>query len=210
MGALELVLTAILLALAGAIALPLALFSEATENEGAAIRTLRAILKAQVEFRAANIHDTDADGTGEFAFLPELAGEQLRDGRSGVDMFLALGESALWGAKTLDGYHFIVFLPADGGVGVRYPADTVDPDDGETTWCAFAWPVSHGTTGKRSFFINQEGRVLATETRFSRGGPWTGPFRDTHGTGTRTASTITGPLQTGAPDVADVAWKPVR
>ena len=38
----------------------------------------------------------------------------------------------------------------------------VDAKRAELLWCCYAWPRSHGWSGKRAFFINQGGDVLTT------------------------------------------------
>jgi hypothetical protein len=38
-----------------------------------------------------------------------------------------------------------------------------DPDRAESLFCAYAWPVSHGETGRRTFFLAPDGDILATE-----------------------------------------------
>jgi hypothetical protein len=39
----------------------------------------------------------------------------------------------------------------------------VDPDAGELYWCCYAWPVNYANSGTRTFFVNQDGDVFATE-----------------------------------------------
>lgn len=38
-----------------------------------------------------------------------------------------------------------------------------DPDRSERVWCLYAWPVRYGTGSRRTYFVNQEGRVLFTD-----------------------------------------------
>jgi hypothetical protein len=42
------------------------------------------------------------------------------------------------------------------------PGAGVDANNAEVLWCAYAWPVDFGTTGNRSFFVNQRGEILQT------------------------------------------------
>ena len=70
---------------------------------------------------------------------------------------------------TRSGFVFQMYLPdagavaqpeaAAGGVGATAP----DPAQAEVLWCCYAWPSSRGNSGKRCFFINQSGDVLATK-----------------------------------------------
>jgi len=47
-----------------------------------------------------------------------------------------------------------------------------DPDNCETLWCCYAWPVDVNQTGNRCFFINQEGDLLQFNNRVAA--PFTG------------------------------------
>ena len=74
------------------------------------------------------------------------------------------------------GYYFKIFLPgptADGIIpGVpEAPTGGTSPDNlgaswsstnAEDLWCAYAWPVKSGKSGKRAFFINQAGDIEET------------------------------------------------
>jgi hypothetical protein len=42
----------------------------------------------------------------------------------------------------------------------------VHTDDAEVRWCAYAWPVAHGRSGTRAFYVDQSGEVwqCANET----------------------------------------------
>jgi hypothetical protein len=69
------------------------------------------------------------------------------------------------GTFTRSGYHFRIYLADAKGGGVHEAdgVDKVDADTAETVWCCYAWPVKHGETGTRTFFVNQWGDVLATD-----------------------------------------------
>jgi prepilin-type N-terminal cleavage/methylation domain-containing protein len=71
----ELMVVVAVIAIVAAIAVPKLLSSRLSANESAAIATLRAIAKAQAQIQAACAIDTDADGTGEFAYFAELSGK---------------------------------------------------------------------------------------------------------------------------------------
>jgi len=68
------------------------------------------------------------------------------------------------------GYLFQMFLPDATAQGIEEDATGGDPDNGqgvdpgqaETLWCCYAWPQVQGNSGKRTFFVNQAGDVLAT------------------------------------------------
>jgi hypothetical protein len=69
------------------------------------------------------------------------------------------------------GYIFQMYLPDATGVGITEtatggdPGNTLglDPAKSEVLWCCYAWPSAYGNSGKRTFFINQGGDVLASK-----------------------------------------------
>ena len=70
---------------------------------------------------------------------------------------------------TRSGYLFQMFLPDGSAVGVAEAATggyassiAVDANQCETLWCCYAWPQVQGNSGKRTFFVNQSGDILAT------------------------------------------------
>jgi hypothetical protein len=40
---------------------------------------------------------------------------------------------------------------------------SIDAARAERYWCCYAWPVTYGSTGKRTFFVNESGHVLAAD-----------------------------------------------
>ena len=82
---------------------------------------------------------------------------------AGAERYLATKEKG----DPIKGYYFRIFLPQRDGLGIAegdegHRAGDVDPVLAETTWCAYAWPVERDVTGRRTFFVNQAGDVLAT------------------------------------------------
>jgi hypothetical protein len=68
------------------------------------------------------------------------------------------------------------------GVGVGetsqgFPPGGLDTNLTETTWCLYAWPVAFGKTGRATYFTNQSGDVLVTESE-KYSGPGGGPAAD--------------------------------
>ncbi len=47
-------------------------------------------------------------------------------------------------------------------------AGPVETDAAEKTWCAYAWPVATGNSGRRVFFVDQGGDVWQTSNADSR------------------------------------------
>ena len=39
----------------------------------------------------------------------------------------------------------------------------VDPDNAERSWCIYAWPMRYGVSGRRAFFMNQQGQIMQTD-----------------------------------------------
>ncbi len=141
-------------------------------NEKAVIANLGRIAKAQAMFRELAAVDTDADGSGEFGYLQELAGTSpcRSSGRQADPTLLArdFGQTASknGGVAEVSGYHFLVYLPVVEGPAQRERSPLPDEKDAladlqESRWVVYAWPVEYGRTGKRTFVVNQEGRVYA-------------------------------------------------
>jgi hypothetical protein len=171
-------------------------------NETAAIATLRNLASAQAQFRAAGHADVDGDGIGEFGTFGEMTGaDGIRADATGARRNAGLKITVLSaalaavnenGIVTKSGYAFRIFLPGTGGNAVREGqashrmpsgpgagppfSGPVDVDASETRWCAYAWPVSHGNSGTRAFFVDQGGDVRQMANKEGRyGGLIAGP-----------------------------------
>ena len=158
-----------------ALALPNFHAARIRNDEAAAIATLREIAKAQEIFRAAALVDEDGDGHGEYALLGDLAGKSMSRGRSVAiatplpQLSLLLGDS---GEADLCGYRIRLLMPGPKGAAVGEnasgPAAKLDPKLSGGFWCAYAWPLRRegfvpAATGRRTFFINQAGELLACD-----------------------------------------------
>jgi hypothetical protein len=141
-------------------------------NEVAAIATLRNCSSAQAQFQATAKADVDSDGTGEFGSFVELSGaKEVR----GMRNFGRLNPPVLSGAfrnpsgrgvVSRSGYHFVIYLPSHDGEGVRADREgfgRISAEYAETTWCAYAWPVNYGESGRRTFMVNQTGDVVSVD-----------------------------------------------
>jgi len=153
-----------------AIAIPNLLVARLHANETAAIARMRAIRTAQETFRNNTVRDGDRDGDGEYGFLVELMGRQ-RPGDRRVRNRSPLVSGLTWrpgiGWRS-QGYYFRVYLPAEDGTPVgghakRARIKRVDGDLSEAIMVVSAWPVSQGTTGKRSFIMDASGIVWTCE-----------------------------------------------
>jgi hypothetical protein len=148
-------------------------------NEKLAVSRLRTVAAAQTQAQCLAVIDTDEDGQGEYAYLRELTGAaKARQPGDGIKFpLLGSGLKRLGpgGGVSADGYNFRVFLPGAGGtmLGAETADGEVSADGAETRWVCYAWPVRHGVTGRRTFVIDQDGRILATEAKDGWGS--TGP-----------------------------------
>lgn len=163
----ELMIVVAIVGILAGIAIPNLLSSRAVANERAVIATLRTLTTAQTQCRAQAVLDIDGDGLGEALGLGELAGTEFL--RSGAGRLVPASLSASLG--TLDalgyvhskGYLLALYLPDAAGLGVLATpanASAVDPNQAEVSWSCLAWPVTHGTTGTASYFLNQSGEIL--------------------------------------------------
>jgi hypothetical protein len=180
-------------------------------NEAAAIATLRNFVSAQAHFQAVAVSDEDGDGVGEYGGVLELAGAV--PGRMAARLSPPVLSPAFTplnanGEATRSGYHYRVFLAAKGGAPLAEPAKGFakgaghDVESSEVLWCCYAWPERYGASGKRAFFVNQEGDVLATEdTAYS--GTGAGPTGDA---AFKTPGKISGPTAAGGPGTDGNTW----
>jgi len=185
----ELMIVVAIIAIIAAVAIPNLLKSKLVTNESNAISTLRTILSQESAFRQSCDVDQDQDGNGEYGLIGELAGELLvRDvnatvpGRNYISRSMTTEGSAGDGWASKQGYFYMVYLSDNAGaadndlglggtdvaLGTIYDptlgvADELAIDTQEVHWCCYAWPQDVGTTGNRTFFINEEGDVYATK-----------------------------------------------
>lgn len=167
-------------------------------NERAAIATLRNLCSAQWQIRASKQIDVDGDGAGEFGYFLELCGVMAPRGDEKGEVsskerikppVLSRRFGAVQsGAVVRNGYCFRIFLPGKDGVAVPeadgggWKGCAVAADQAESLWCAYAWPVDAGESGRRVFFIDQDGDVYGCDNAFGdysglRGGPGAGAAR---------------------------------
>jgi prepilin-type N-terminal cleavage/methylation domain-containing protein len=206
---LELMIVVTIIAIIAGIAIPNVLSSRLTANETAAIATLRSISTAQAQFQASAKADIDVDGTGEFGGFREMTarwdiranpatGKCIPPVLSASFREVAGGSD---GAVGRSGYLFRILLPSDTGLAVCVDGDAtnfvnVDTDLAETTWCCYAWPLNHGSSGNRTFCMTQAGDIMASEdSSYSGTTPtglnWAAAFRSSRD------SSITGMPATG-------------
>lgn len=162
---------------AAAYAIPRLSYSCVGNNEPSAWAAIRIIADAQRRFQAAGSVDLDRDGRGEFGTLAEMSGAVALAGHDAAikDALLsgAYRRVCADGTITRSGYRFRVSLPDARGDGVCEGAvrdvasstrgGSVDARLASQRWCAYAWPVTYGASGNRTFFIDQDGNELCTQ-----------------------------------------------
>ena len=134
--------------------------------EEAAVSQLRELLFAQ-EARQRHQHaDPDGDGKGSFGLIEQLAGlaesPQVLDRR-----YQAMLETDLGPATRLGHYFYILCLPTRGGGWTTVAGDDIDFEAAETQFVGYAWPVSAEKGVSRTFFIDQDERILEHRERLT-------------------------------------------
>ncbi|MBX3461906.1 MAG: DUF2950 family protein [Planctomycetes bacterium] len=171
----ELMIVVAIIAIIASIAIPNLLSARLNANESAAIATLKNISSAQAQCQASGVIDVNGNGAGEYGFFGELSGRvAVRAGTQTISppvLSTAFG-NVINARVTRSGYVFQMFLPDPTAQGIEEeatggdPGNTqgVDPGQAETLWACYAWPQVFGNSGKRTFFVNQSGDVLATNS----------------------------------------------
>ena len=169
----ELMIVVAIIAIIASIAIPNLLSARLNANESAAIATLKNISSGQSQCQASGVIDVNGNGSGEYGFFGELSGRTaVRNSAQRISpavLSSAFGNVAA-ARVSRSGYLFQMFLPDANAAGIEEDATGGDPDNGqgvdagqaETLWCCYAWPQVQGNSGKRTFFVNQAGDVLAT------------------------------------------------
>lgn len=174
----ELMIVVAIIAIIASIAIPNLLSARLNANESAAIATLKNISSGQSQCQASGVIDVNGNGQGEYGFFGELSGRVAVRNNTGATQTIsppvlstAFGNVNADSNVSRSGYLFRMFLPTATATGVAETATTggdptnalgVDPGQAETLWCCYAWPQVAGNSGKRAFFVNQSGDVLAT------------------------------------------------
>ena len=160
------IVTTIFGVLAG-VAVPNLMSSRLVANEAAVIATMRAISTAQFQVQSSGAIDVNRDSVYEYGTLGELGGIDLVRGRSQPILRNLLSKNSAavdaTGRARHHGYQFCLYLPDAAGtgiVGMAANAGSIDADMANRYWTCVAWPQSVGSSGRRTFFINQQGQVL--------------------------------------------------
>ena len=172
----ELMIVVAIIAIIASIAIPNLLSARLNANESAAIATLKNISSAQAQCQASGVIDVNNNGAGEYGYFAELAGAvAVRGGTATISppvLSNAFGNVAN-SQVVRSGYIFQMYLPDNTNAGIAEQATGgdptnaggVDPTRAEVLWCCYAWPSALNNSGKRTFFINQGGDVLASKNQ---------------------------------------------
>ena len=199
----ELMIVIAIIAIIAAIAIPNLLSARLNSNETAAIATLRNIISAEAQFQTTSRADENNNGVGEYGVFGEMSGSIGVRGNAILNppvLSTAFRTVNANGEVARSGYAFAMYLPDVAGDGLAEVAGggadaSVDADLAETTWCCYAWPTNFGSTGSRTFFVNQGGDIVATEDQGYSGsgaGPASSSAFATGGGSTITGNTATG------------------
>lgn len=169
----ELMIVVAIIAIIASIAIPNLLSSRLSANESAAIATLKNVAAAQAQCKASGAIDTNDNGAGEYGFFGELGGSvAVRGGtvRLTPNILSAAFGNVAASRVQRSGYVYQMFLPDPAGLGLAEspgggdPGNVlgVDPARAEVMWCCYAWPQTFDHSGRRTFFVNHRGDLLAT------------------------------------------------
>lgn len=185
----ELLIVIAVIAIIAAIAIPKLQSAKLTANEASAVITLRAIAQGQAQVVSSPAIDSDGDGQGEYGYFAELAGQSVvRVNVGGVvgvggpesrlvpNALLAALGNVQNGVVVYSGYVFRLWLPGPTTAGLvpgipedpgggKLAAPFPNPDNCESQWCAYGWPLSRSGTGTPCFFINSQGQILRYDNR---------------------------------------------
>lgn len=164
----ELLVVISIIAIIASVAVPSFISGRASANEGAVVGTLRSISKAQFQFKALNLVDTDVDGGFEYGTLGEITGSRVLRGTSEklAPRLMSVSLGSLDAAGHLDrhGYKMALYLPDGAGRGLAETAGNaaaIDPMLAQNFWTFVAWPT-HDQVGRSTYFVNQQGQILKT------------------------------------------------
>ena len=176
----ELMIVVAIIAIIASIAIPNLLSARLNANESSAVATLRNISSSQAQVQASGAIDANQNGQGEYGYFAELAGAQgVRIGNPDTGGTVTIGTTRIsppvvsqafglvnaTGHVTRSGYVFRMSLPSTLKAFLNEPAlgtaAQVSPSNAEVLWCCYAWPATYGNSGKRTFFVNQQGDVLS-------------------------------------------------
>jgi hypothetical protein len=148
--------------------------------ESAARNMVFTMAEAQEAFKKHALVDQDADGKGEYGLLEEVSQNAARLRAAGgfrewplkrpdIRLRDVYGRLNRDGYSTVDCYNYKLFLNSHKGLiwasgGKGGDARDADLQEKAGSFCIWAWPESHGTTGNKVFFADGSGKVWSTLT----------------------------------------------
>lgn len=172
----ELLIVVSVISILATIAVPNLLRGRVNANQSAAVATLRALATAQFKFKTMNLVDLNYDSAAEYGSFAELTGKDFLRGSGGDKLApnllsVRFSQMDADGRVPNQGYNLALYLPDAAGVGIRETPGSgmagVDPGMAASYWTCVAWPVEHGSTGKFTYFVNQQGEVMKTKAKYS-------------------------------------------
>ncbi|MFQ5506836.1 MAG: type IV pilin protein, partial [Planctomycetota bacterium] len=164
----ELLIVVSFIAILASITVPNLISSRARASEAVIVQLLKTLNTGQQLLVSRGVLDLNKNATAEYGFIGELAG--IRPLR-GVGEYLdppslnaSVGSIDPKGFGTKGGYVYRLYLPDASGVGVPETAAllaTVDPGLSESYFTVLAWPATYGSSGQRTFFMNQSGEIVS-------------------------------------------------
>jgi prepilin-type N-terminal cleavage/methylation domain-containing protein len=137
----ELMIVVAIIAIIAAIAIPNLLRARLASNETAAIGAMRTISSAQATFQSSAGTDVDLDGTGEYASMLDTLANATPPY---VDEVIGLTP------YQKSGYQFDI------------QTDIVGSE--ELQWIGTAYPLNYGTSGNRTFYVDESGVLRGSNT----------------------------------------------
>ena len=188
----ELMIVVAIIAIIAAIAIPNLLRSRMAANESASVGSLKTIATQQAIYKQQVETDQDLDGQGEYGFLSEMCGQYnprtagANAGSTVSPVYISQGfvttagnlASSAFGLADKSGFVFCMYLavpnaPAtamcdpvaqpNGADCVATPTDRAGVNLQENSFISYAWPVEMGSTGQRTFVINEIGEAYGTK-----------------------------------------------
>jgi prepilin-type N-terminal cleavage/methylation domain-containing protein len=211
----EMMVVVAIIAVIASIVVPNLLSARLSSNETSAIATLRTLIAAQAAFQKTTTADANANGAGEYGTFAELSAAVGVRGATFLRppvLSTAFREVNAQGEIARAGYQFALFLPDPSGLGLPEVAGGgapagIDADLAETTWCCYAWPTNYGSSGLRTFYVNQAGDLVFADVP-AYSGPGNGPEAGAALVQGGLVNSITGQIATSATGRDGEFWRP--
>jgi len=163
----EILIVISIITILATVAIPNLISSRATANEAAVVGTLRTLATAQFKFKQMGLVDRNNDTAYEFGTLGEMCGYKPLRGTTDYlsPSVLSLKFSGIdtEGRLREHGYYLALFLPDAAGVGLAEKPASVTFYDASLAadyYTVVAWPMTLGSSGRSTFFVNQQGEIL--------------------------------------------------